>query len=53
MVPSWNLSGHINDLTSKKIPLSTSGAARIWRQYLLSGDLGNTLISVDTHLVIL
>jgi hypothetical protein len=22
MVPSWNLSGNINDLTSKKIPLT-------------------------------
>ena len=22
MVPSWDLSGHINDLTSKKIPLT-------------------------------
>jgi len=24
MVPFWDLSGHINDLTSKKIPLTAS-----------------------------
>jgi hypothetical protein len=41
MVPFWDLSGHINDLTSKKIPLTACASRK--KLHLLWGDLGNNL----------